>query len=61
METGDESATAYRVFAFRRAEKGRPTYKRPAFREECRVKDYPLYVYLTYKGDDLFRNGSAHE
>ena len=25
------------------------------------VKDYALYVYLTYKGDDLFRNGSAHE
>ena len=25
------------------------------------VKDYALYVHLTYKGDDLFRNGSVHE
>ena len=25
------------------------------------VKDYALYVYLTYKGDDLFRNGTVHD
>ena len=25
------------------------------------VKDYPFYVHLTYKDDDLFRNGSVHE
>ena len=25
------------------------------------VKDYALYVYFTYKDDDLFRNGSIHE
>ena len=25
------------------------------------VKDYVLYGHLTYKDDDLFRNGSVHE
>ena len=25
------------------------------------VKDYPLYVHLTYKDDDIFRKGSVHE
>ena len=32
--------------------------------EECMLrfeKDYALYVHLTYKDDDLFRNGSVQE